>query len=102
MRPLARLRASPEWQLLFGAIWKADPVLAAGWWALVLLRATLPAALAVATGALVGAVERGEPLAATLVVLGLVFLSLQTLAPLHGELGRNLGSKTSAWLHDRL
>jgi ATP-binding cassette subfamily B protein len=102
VRRLVQIRQSPEWQLLFGAIWKADPGLAAGWWALVLLRATLPAALAVATGALVGAVQRGEPLLAPLAAVGLVFLALQTLAPLHGELGRNLGSRTSAWLHDRL
>ena len=104
-RPVAlvrRLRRSPEWALLFGAILRADRPLAVAWWALVLLRAALPAALSVAMGVLVGAVQGGGALVAPLVAVGTVFILLQTLGPLHGEVGENLGERTSTWLNDRL
>src|SRR5207344_951103 len=53
-------------------------------------------------GTLVGAVQRGDHLAAPLVFAGLVFVLLQVLAPIHQALGANLGDRTAAWLYDRL
>jgi hypothetical protein len=46
------LRARKEWQL-FAGLRRADPPLAAAWWAGVLLRGVLPAALAILMGRLV-------------------------------------------------
>src|SRR5205809_6140176 len=53
-------------------------------------------------GRLVGAVQRGDDLAAPLGLVGVVFVLLQVLAPLHHAVGANLGSRTAAWLYDRL
>jgi ATP-binding cassette, subfamily B, bacterial len=59
---LQRLTARKEWQF-FAVLPKADPGLAAAWWVSLLLRGILPAAFAIAMGVLVGAVQRGSPLA---------------------------------------
>ena len=53
-------------------------------------------------GRLVGAVQRGEGLAAPLTVVGVVFVLLQVLHPIHQALSSNLGSRVAAWLYDRL
>ncbi len=98
---LARLRARPEVRF-FGVLPQVDRRLAYAWWVLLLLRGVLPAALAVSMGALVGAVERGAALDGPLVAVGVVFVLLQILAPLHAEVGSNLGDRTGAWLNDRL
>jgi ABC-type multidrug transport system fused ATPase/permease subunit len=65
-------------------------------------RGVLPAAFAVATGALVGAVQAGGDLAGPLAVVGVVFVLLQVVRPLHEAIGTNLGDRTAAWLYDRL
>jgi ABC-type multidrug transport system fused ATPase/permease subunit len=96
-----RLRARNEWKFL-GILPKADPVLAAAWWLVLLLRGTLPALFAIAMGALVGAVERGEPLTAPLGLVAAVFIPLQLLTPVHHAVGANLGSRVAAWLYDQL
>src|SRR5207302_7985080 len=62
----------------------------------------LPALFAIAMGRLVGAVQRGDDLAAPLALVGVVFVLLQVLAPIHHAVGANLGSRTAAWLYDRL
>jgi ABC-type multidrug transport system fused ATPase/permease subunit len=98
---LARIRERPEWQF-FAVLPKADPGLASAWWAALLLRGLLPAGFAVALGALVSAVERGYPLATPLAIVGVVFVLLQVLTPLHQAIGANLGSRVAAWLYDRL
>jgi len=98
----ARLRRSGEWQLLFHIIWQADRRLAAVWWALIVLRALLPPALAVATGWLVGTVQDGGSLTVPLATVGVLFTLIQTLGPLHTELATNLGDRTTAALQDRL
>ena len=98
---LERLRARPEWTF-FAVLPKADPVLATAWWAVLLLRGVLPAALAIVMGQLVGAVQRGDPLAGPLTWVGVVFVLLQMLTPIHQALGANLGDRTAAWLYDRL
>jgi ABC-type multidrug transport system fused ATPase/permease subunit len=86
----------------FQVLPKADPGLAAGWWIVLLLRGVLPAVFAVATGALVGAVQRGTSLSALLAITGAVFILLQMLAPIHQAISANLGDRTAAWLYDRL
>ena len=86
----------------FGVLPKVSRGLAAAWWGLLLLRGALPAVLAVAIGSLVGAVRAGSPLAGPLAFVGVVFVVIQVLAPLHAEVGSNLGERTSSWLNDQL
>ncbi|HKE97705.1 MAG TPA: ABC transporter ATP-binding protein [Actinomycetes bacterium] len=96
-----RLRARDEWKL-FAVLPRADRGLAAVWWAVLLCRGVLPAGFAVAMGALVGAVQHGTALGLPLAAVGVVFVLLQVLAPVHQAVGANLGSRTAAWLYDRL
>ena len=98
---MARLRERQEWRF-FGVLYRADPGLAVAWWAVLVGRGLLPAGFAVATGALVGAVQRGGELAGPLAAVGVVFVLLQVLTPLHQAIGTNLGDRTAAWLYDRL
>ena len=55
---LARLRARKEWAF-FGVLTKADAILGAAWWTVLLLRGVLPATFAIAMGVLVDAVQKG-------------------------------------------
>ena len=87
---------------LFGVLPKADGPLAVAWWAVLILRGLLPAGFAVATGVLIGAVQRGESLAGSLAAVGMLFVLLQVLPPVHTALSFNLGDRTAAWLYDRL
>src|SRR4051812_4229230 len=96
-----RLLGSKEWKF-FGVLPKADPALATSWWVLLVLRAVLPAVLAVAMGVLVGAVKGGHDLAGPLTLAGIVFVALSVLTPIHAAVSANLGSRTAAWLYDRL
>jgi ATP-binding cassette subfamily B protein len=96
-----RLRARNEWKF-FAVLPKADPVLAAAWWAVLVLRGVLPAVLAVTMGQLVGVVQRGDPLGGALAAVGATFVLLQVLTPIHTAIGATLGDRTSAWLYDRL
>jgi ABC-type multidrug transport system fused ATPase/permease subunit len=98
---LRRLRERQEWRF-FGALPKADPGLAALWFAVLALRGLLPAAFAIAMGVLVSAVQHGEPLAWPLGVVGVAFVLLQVLPPIHQAIGANLGSRLAAWLYDHL
>ncbi len=101
MSAVARLRDRQEWRF-FGALFKADPGLAVAWWVVLVCRGVLPAVFAVATGALVGAVQGGRDLAGPLAAVGVVFVLLQVLVPVHQAIGTNLGDRTAAWLYDRL
>ena len=65
MTVLQRLRERKEWRF-FAALPRADRPLAFVWWAVVVLHGVVPVLFAVATGVLVAAVQRGEPLAAAL------------------------------------
>jgi ATP-binding cassette subfamily B protein len=96
-----RLRERNEWKF-FGVLPKADGVLAAAWWAVLMLRGVLPAVFAVAMGVLVGAVQRGGGLAGPLTFAGAVFVLFQVLTPIHQAVSANLGDRTAAWLYDRL
>jgi len=90
-----------EWQF-FSVLPKADGLLAAGWWLVLLLRGALPAVFAIAMGVLVAAVQRGGSLAAPLAFAGAIFVLLQVLPPIHQALSANLGDRTAAWLYDKL
>jgi ABC-type multidrug transport system fused ATPase/permease subunit len=96
-----RLRERAEWRF-FAVLPRADGRLAFAWWTVLLVRGVLPAGFAVAMGALVAAVQRGGSLAAPLAVVGVVFVLLQTLHPVHQAISYNLGSRVAAWLYDRL
>ena len=98
---MERFRERQEWHLV-RALWRADRPLATLWWAILLLRGVLPAAFAVAMGVLVGAVNANEPLGGPLTFMGVVFVLLQVLTPLHLAVGYNLGDRTAAWLYDEL
>lgn len=98
---IERLRTRDEWKY-FGVLPRADSALAFLWWALLITRGLLPAMFAIAMGNLVGAVQRGDALAWPLGLVGVVFVLLQVLSPLHQAVSSNLGSKTAAWLYDQL
>ena len=98
---LKRLTSSDEWTF-FATLPKAHRGLAFTWWALLVLRGSLPAAFAVATGLLVTAIQDGDPLTRPLVLVGTAFIALQVLSPLHAQAGAILGDDLSAWLNDTL
>jgi ATP-binding cassette subfamily B protein len=98
---LERLRARNEWKF-FAVLPKADRLLAVVWWVVLVLRGVLPAVFAIAMGILVAAVQRGSGLADGLAFVGIVFVLLQVLTPIHQAVGANLGDRTAAWLYDRL
>ena len=87
---------------LFVALHHAAPALSTMWWLLLLLRAVLPAVFAIGTGFVVSAVESHGSLAAPLAFVGVTFVVLQVLPPVHQAVGANLGSRASAWLNDQL
>ena len=98
---LDRLRARPEWRF-FRVLPRADRALAYAWWSVLLARGILPSVLAVAMGVLVAAVQRGQPLGGPLAAVGVAFVLLQVLHPVHQAVSTNLGSCVAAWLNDRL
>jgi ABC-type multidrug transport system fused ATPase/permease subunit len=57
---------------------------------------------AVASGAVVDAVEQGDDLTASLVFIGVVFVSMQVVNPIHVAVGQNLGRRAADWMNDRL
>ncbi len=98
---MKRLRESAEWRL-GGALYAANPRLTIAWWVLVVVRGLLPAAFVITMGVLVTAVEHGDSLAVPLAVIGVTFIAMQSLGPVHDALSANLGAVGSSWLHDRL
>lgn len=98
---IARLRARQEWTF-FGSLVRADRRLTTVWWLVLILRGILPAGFAVSMGVLVGAVQDGASLMRPLVAIGVVFVLLQVLNPIHLAVGYNLGDRTAAWLYDLL
>jgi ABC-type transport system involved in cytochrome bd biosynthesis fused ATPase/permease subunit len=90
-----------EW-LFFASLPKADAVLAAAWWVVLVLRGVLPVLFALAMGALVFAVQSSGDLPGRLLVVGVVFVLLQVLTPIHTALSHNLGDRAAAYLYDTL
>ena len=87
-----RLKARAEWKF-FSVLPKADRPLAIAWWLALVLRGLLPALFAIAMGVLVGACSAAIRSAAPLTLVGMVFVLLQILSPLHQAIGANLGSR---------
>jgi ABC-type multidrug transport system fused ATPase/permease subunit len=98
---MGRLRQRQEWTF-FGVLPKADRTLAIIWWTVLVLRGVLPAVFAIAMGVLIGAVENGDPLGGPLTFVGIVFVLMQVMKPIHTAVSANLGDRTAAWLYDRL
>ncbi|HEX3474988.1 MAG TPA: ABC transporter ATP-binding protein [Kofleriaceae bacterium] len=98
---MSRLTERNEWKF-FAALPRAAPGLASLWWLVLVLRGVLPAAFAIATGVLIGGVQRGGPLAAPLALVGAIFVVQQVVGPIHQALSANLGDRTAAWLYERL
>src|SRR4051812_48475507 len=98
---MMRLAERSEWKF-FAVLLRADRLLAVVWWIVLVLRGVLPAAFAIAMGALVGAVQYNQSLFAPLAMVGGVFVLLQILVPIHQAVGATLGDRTAAWLYDRL
>jgi ABC-type multidrug transport system fused ATPase/permease subunit len=98
---IERLRAREEWKF-FAALPHADRALAIVWWVVLVLRGMLPAVFAIAMGELVRAAEQGDRLVDSLALVGVIFVLLQVLAPIHQAVGANLGDRTVAYLYDRL
>jgi ABC-type multidrug transport system fused ATPase/permease subunit len=96
-----QLRDRNEWKLAT-VLPRADMPLAVAWYAVLALRGLLPALFAIAMGNLVGAVERGDVLFVPLSQVGVIFVLLQVLNPIHQAVGANLGDRTAAWLYDHL
>jgi ABC-type multidrug transport system fused ATPase/permease subunit len=96
-----RLRARKEYRF-FAALDRGAPALSRAWWAVLILRGLLPAALAITTGILIGAVNQGTSLTAPLTAVGILFVLYQILTPLHVAISANLGSRMAAHLYDRL
>jgi ATP-binding cassette, subfamily B, bacterial len=95
------LKARNEWKFAC-VLPRADRGLAIAWWVLIILRGLLPAVFAIAMGWLVGRIQSGGDLVVPLGLVGVVFVLLQVLSPIHHVVGTNLGSRTSAWLYDQL
>jgi ABC-type transport system involved in cytochrome bd biosynthesis fused ATPase/permease subunit len=96
-----RLTDRNEWKL-FVALPKAHPLLAAGWWTVIVVRGLLGPAFGMAMGLLVAAVTRGTPLAAPLAIVATAFVLLQVLPPIQHALSANLGDRLASWLYDKL
>jgi ATP-binding cassette subfamily B protein len=90
-----------EWKFA-GALLRADPSLAFSWWTVLILRGVLPAIFSIAMGSLVASVQQGGKPGTALAVVGVVFVALQVLAPIHQSLGSNLGNRTSQFLYGQL
>jgi ABC-type multidrug transport system fused ATPase/permease subunit len=90
-----------EWKLA-SVLPRADAPLATAWYAILVCRGVLPALFAIAMGNLVSAVQGGGALTAPLTQVGVIFVLLQVLNPIHQVVGANLGDRTAAWLYDRL
>jgi ABC-type multidrug transport system fused ATPase/permease subunit len=98
---MRRLRQRNEWKF-FAVLPRADAVLAAAWWALLVLRGVLPVSFAIVIGSVVRSVQDGADLSGPLLMAGVAFVSMQVLAPVHQAVSANLGDRTAAWLYDRL
>src|SRR5262245_60237202 len=98
---MRRVRERKEWQI-FGALPRGGSARAAAWWAVLLAPGLLSPVPAVMTAARAGAVQRKAPLSGPLAAVGVVFVLLQVLHPIHQAISSNLGSRLAAWLNDRL
>jgi len=88
--------------IFFRTLFRASPVGAGLWWGLLLVGGLIPAVFALATGSVIRAVESDGSLAGPLVVIGVVFVAMQVIGPVHSAIGQNLGRLAADWMNDRL
>jgi ATP-binding cassette subfamily B protein len=99
---IAKRDGPPNEIVFFKTLWRASKPLTGLWWTLLFLGGVLPAAFAVASGVLIGAVENDTSLTGPLVLIGVIFVTLQVVNPLHDAIGSNLGHTAASWMNDRL
>lgn len=88
--------------VFFGTLFRASRPLTVLWWSLMLLGGVVPAVFAIATGSLIGAIDNGTSLTASLVWVGILFVLLQVINPLNMAVGSNLGHRAAGYMNDRL
>jgi ATP-binding cassette, subfamily B, bacterial len=98
---IERFRTGNFWTVA-KVLLRADRFLAWTWWGGLLLRGVLPPLFAIAMGALVGAVQQRADLVVPLLWVGVIFILLQVLPPIHRAISTNLGSRTAGWLYGQL
>ncbi|MCB0979271.1 MAG: ATP-binding cassette domain-containing protein [Acidimicrobiaceae bacterium] len=81
---------------------RASPGLAVAYWALVVVRAVLPAVLTLGLGALVRAVQEGRSVTGALVAVGATFALVSVLGPIHTQVAALVGDRTSGHLQAEL
>ncbi|MGI9596509.1 MAG: ABC transporter ATP-binding protein [Acidimicrobiales bacterium] len=86
----------------FRTLYRAAPALASTWWALLILGGLLPAVFAVATGAVVDAIDQDTSLVIPLITVGVAFTVMQVVNPIHVAVGQNLGRRGADHMNDRL
>ena len=86
----------------FAVLHRAHRSLSALWWSLVLLRALLAPATAIAMGVLIAAVQADDDLIVPLIVVGAVFFIALSIGPLQQAVSLNLGSHTAGWMRREL
>lgn len=88
--------------VFFKTMYDASPVATVVWWGLLLAGGLLPVGFALAMGGVITAVEDDAPLSGPLTFIGVVFVAMQVVNPIHVSIGQNLGRKTADHLNDRL
>ncbi len=86
----------------FAAIHRASPGWSIAWWLLLVVRGILPTALSVCFGWLVSSISRDVSATAPLVGVGVSFILLLVLLPVHTMVSSNLGDRVASHLYDRL
>lgn len=99
--PVKTFVASNEWAL-FRTMPEAGKFATIVWASMGFLRGTLPALFAVATGWLFSTVQTGSGLAWPLFAVGLLFVFMNALGPVHEAVSWNLGGRISRLLHNKL
>jgi ATP-binding cassette, subfamily B, bacterial len=87
---------------LFRANIRASKALGIVWWAMLLVRAVLPAGITLGLGALVKAISGGQSVNTPLLVVAICFAVFSVSGPLHTQLGAILGDRTSGQLQSEL
>ena len=86
----------------FAAIHGAAAGWSFAWWLLLIVRGILPTGLSVCFGWLVSAIARDVSPTAPLIGVGISFILLVVLLPVHTMVSANLGDRVASHLYDRL
>jgi len=88
--------------VFFRSLHRAAPGLSMTWWGLLLAGGLLPAAFSVATGSVIDAIDQERSLTGSLAAVGILFVVLQIIGPVHNAVGQGLGRRGADHLNDRL